>query len=128
MKETKKIALLIEDHPLMAEASTGLFQQLGLYVYCFLSPRDALDAVREGVLYDIAFVDSHFKGDDDMAGDHVIRALKSMHPKKPAGTLSSYDFPAVGADFHLQKGSREFREKLEIILRQFCENRDVLTV
>ncbi len=108
--------LLVEDNPDVANASTGLLEQLGYSVRWVSSAQAALEEVdRDGI--DFVFSDIVMPGMMDGLG--LARAIKQKHPGLPILLATGYseaaqnaraDFPILRKPYQLHELSRALSE------------------
>ncbi|MCC8942752.1 PAS domain S-box protein, partial [Bradyrhizobium sp. Arg68] len=105
--------LLIEDNPAVADASTGLLEQLGYTVNWASNAEHALRAIEANGV-DVVFSDIVMPG--KMDGLNLARTIRERKPELPILLTTGYsdsardvksDFPVLRKPYHLQDLSRE---------------------
>jgi CheY-like chemotaxis protein len=112
--------LLVEDNPEVADASTGLLEQLGYHVRWVSDAETALAEIeRDGI--DIVFSDIVMPG--KMDGVNLARAIRKMRPDLPVLLTTGYsgspkdvqiDFPVLKKPYLLQELSLELTKLSEV--------------
>jgi len=105
--------LLVEDNPAVADASTGLLEQLGYHVRWVADAETALQEIEaDGI--DVVFSDIVMPG--KMDGLKLARAIRTMNPRLPILLTTGYsestkdvksDFPVLRKPYQLHELSRE---------------------
>ncbi|QPF88164.1 PAS domain S-box protein [Bradyrhizobium genosp. L] len=105
--------LLIEDNPAVADASTGLLEQLGYTVRWTSNAETALREIEANGV-DVVFSDIIMPG--KMDGLKLARAIRAMKPDLPILLTTGYsdsardvksDFPVLRKPYHIHDLSRE---------------------
>ncbi|MBR0758089.1 PAS domain S-box protein [Bradyrhizobium jicamae] len=105
--------LLVEDNPAVADASTGLLEQLGYTVRWVSSAESALQAIEANGV-DVVFSDIIMPG--KMDGLKLARAIREKNPDLPILLTTGYsdsmrevrsDFPVLRKPYQLHDLSRE---------------------
>lgn len=107
------VVLLIEDNPAVADASTGLLEQLGYTVRWVSNADSALREIETNGI-DVVFSDIIMPG--KMDGLKLARAIRTLNPALPILLTTGYsdsardvrsDFPVLRKPYHIQDLSRE---------------------
>jgi PAS domain S-box-containing protein len=110
---TSATVLLVEDNPAVADASTGLLEQLGYTVRWVSSAESALQALEANGI-DVVFSDIIMPG--KMDGLKLARAIREKNPDLPILLTTGYsdstrevrsDFPVLRKPYQLHDLSRE---------------------
>ncbi|MCA6120360.1 PAS domain S-box protein [Bradyrhizobium sp. WSM 1704] len=105
--------LLVEDNPAVADASTGLLEQLGYTVRWASSAESALQELESNGI-DVVFSDIVMPG--KMDGLKLARTIRDKKPELPILLTTGYsnsarqvksDFPVLRKPFHIHELSRE---------------------
>jgi CheY-like chemotaxis protein len=105
-----KKVLLVEDNPEVANASTGLLEQLGCSVQCVGNADAALQALDRDPTIDFVFSDIVMPG--RMDGLALARAIRAKHPDLPVLLATGYSDAArhVSGEFAILRKPYEIGE------------------
>ncbi|MBI4021717.1 MAG: response regulator [Candidatus Aenigmarchaeota archaeon] len=95
-----KGSLLYVDDEHYGDVAMEFLEEQGYLVTWYRRGKDAIDAIDEGLRYDLALVDLSLP---DIGGDQVIATSKQKNPSIPVFSLSAYKHKALQADRHLKK-------------------------
>jgi CheY-like chemotaxis protein len=105
-----KMVLLVEDNPEVANATTGLLEQLGCTVQCVGNADAALQALERDPTIDLVFTDVVMPG--RMDGLALARAIREKRPDLPVLLATGYSdaLRDVSGEFSIMRKPYEIGE------------------
>ena len=109
-KKSHPITLLLVDDSNGRDIEPNM-RLLGYSVILFERGRDAMEAIENGIRYDVAAIDlSMYDGlcrNDGTDGEDIIRLSKKLNPRVPVASISGYPEKSSMSDAHFQKPFNE---------------------
>ncbi len=102
MKKYKGIILLVDDDQRWIFNVERRLERKNFLIHGFTTGCLAIDAVKNGLIYDMALVDFYFS--DDIRGDEIAKELKKIHPEIPIFSFTSSKIAFDNTDGFVDKG------------------------
>jgi DNA-binding NtrC family response regulator len=103
MNDMKGPVLIVDDYKELLFSIKDSLESEGYACLIFTNVSKAIDSIREGLEYKIAFVDIQASG--RLSGDDLVYLSKNLHPEIPVYTLSGYLHKLIGSDGLIKKGN-----------------------
>ncbi len=90
----------------------------GYLVLPYDEGRKAIEAIEEGLQYDLAIIDLSFgeeRENTDCRGDEVMSVSKRRSPKAPIICSTGYPYKPQCADYFLQKGTTSLKDLVDLV-------------